>query len=133
PVMIDGKRQVQTVAQPFDAPLVQTSTAQQAYGLVLQSVGAILPRRDAVDARIVDSVRRRTGTIIDSQQQVGGWPELRSAQPPKDSDGDGMPDDWERSHGLNPSDPADAVGDNDGDGYTNLEEYLNNTNPRRPN
>jgi hypothetical protein len=44
---------------------------------------------------------------------------------PVDSDHDGIPDEWEKAHGLNPNDPADANGDVNGDGYTNLEKYLN--------
>jgi hypothetical protein len=44
---------------------------------------------------------------------------------PRDSDGDGMPDEWERQHGLNPNNPADGALDKNGDGYTNVEEYLN--------
>ncbi len=133
PVMIDGKRQVQTVAQPFEASLVRTSSAQDAYEAVLATVGASLPRRDSVDARIVNEVRQRKGSIIDSQQQVGGWPELKSSTAPKDSDNDGMPDDWEQRHGLNPRDPSDAAGDRNNDGYTNLEEYLNSLqNRERP-
>ena len=88
-----------------------------------------MPRRDSVDAKIVDEVRRGKGSIIDTQQQVGGWPELKQATPPADSDNDGMPDAWERRHGLNPTDPSDGSADKDKDGYTNLEEYLNNTDP----
>jgi pectate lyase len=125
PVIIEGKRQVQTVAAPFNAPSVKTGSAQGAYEVVLRLVGASLPQRDAIDARIVDEVRQRKGAIIDSQEQVGGWPALDSKAAPLDSDADGMPDSWERRHGLNPHDPADGAGDKDGDGYTNLEEYLN--------
>jgi hypothetical protein len=48
---------------------------------------------------------------------------------PKDTDQDGMPDEWESKNGLDPSDPADRNGDLDKDGYTNLEEYMNSLVP----
>jgi pectate lyase len=131
PVTIDGKRQVQTVEDAFMAQPVKTTSALEAYGSVLSNVGASLPHRDSVDVRVIDEVRRRGGGIIDSQQQVGGWPELNSTVPPPDSDADGMPDIWERRHGLNPHDPGDGSADKDKDGYTNLEEFLNNTNPTK--
>jgi pectate lyase len=91
---------------------------------VLAGAGATLPRRDAVDARIVTEVRRRSGAIIDSPDQAGGYPSYRGGFPPPDADADGMPDDWERAAGLDPEDPADALHDRDGDGYTSLEDYL---------
>jgi hypothetical protein len=122
-VEIDGVRQVRVVDKPFEAAPVKTLSAKEAFGTVLPTVGASLPVRDAVDARIVDEVRQRKGSIIDSQTQVGGWPQYRQAQPPQDSDNDGIPDAWEIAHGLNPNDPADAKLDRDG--YTNIEEYLN--------
>jgi len=125
PVLINDKRQVQTVTEPFSSLPVTTVSARSAYEAVLRNVGASLPRRDSVDARIVAEVRRRKGSIIDSQTQVGGWPELKSKAAPIDSDEDGMPDSWERQHGLNPHDARDGAGDKDSDGYTNLEEYLN--------
>jgi hypothetical protein len=131
PVMIDGKRQVQTVAEPFAVAPVKTVPAAAAVELVLASVGASLPVRDPVDARIVNEVRSHGGHIINSQTEVGGWPRLASGTPPVDSDHDGMPDDWEIQHGLNPHDPSDAALDNDHDGYTNLEEYLNGTDPNQ--
>jgi pectate lyase len=124
PVTINGKRQVETVSAPFSALPVTTESAQRAYEAVLRTVGASLPRRDAVDARIVNEVRLRKGSIIDSQEQVGGWPALSSKAPPH-SDSDGMPDSWERRHGLNPRDAADGTSDRNKDGYTNIEEYLN--------
>lgn len=99
-------------------------TAAEAECLVLARVGAG-PVRDAVDARIIAGVRARTGRIIDSQTRVGGWPEPESGAPWADDDGDGMPDDWERAEGLDPADAADGGADRDGDGYTNLEDWLN--------
>ena len=51
------------------------------------------------------------------------WPEFKSKPAP--SDRDGMPDQWEKNHGLNPDDASDGNRDRDNDGYTNLEEYLN--------
>ncbi len=122
---MDGIKQVQIVDKPFAAAPVKTLPAAEALEAVLATVGASLPVRDAVDARIVDHVRQRQGAIIDSQTQVGGWPQYRPLPPPPDSDRDGMPDVWEIAHGLNPADPSDNSKDRDGDGYTNIEEYLN--------
>ena len=98
--------------------------------LILDGVGATLPRRDACDLRLIREVKERKGRIIDHPKQVGGWPALKSVTPPPDADGDGMPDAWEKAHWLNPGDAADGNGDADGDGYTNVEEYLNGTPPR---
>ena len=114
---------------------VETQSAEQAYYLVLANVGAVLPKRDSIDIRIIEEVKTGTATyggiwgagsgIIDSQTQVGGYPMLRSTPAPKDTDHDGMPDEWEIAHGLDLSNPADCNDDRNGDGYTNLEEYLN--------
>ncbi|MCS7033128.1 MAG: hypothetical protein NZ561_03930 [Phycisphaerae bacterium] len=112
------------VDQPFETPLVQTDPAERAFQRVLRSAGATLPRRDAVDRRIVAEVTDRIGRIIDSQAEVGGWPELQSAPAPPDADHDGMPDDWETARGLDPNDPADGRAVTPA-GYTNLEHYLN--------
>ncbi|MHC4324198.1 MAG: pectate lyase family protein [Planctomycetota bacterium] len=109
---------------PIPVPAVKTDDAITAYKRVLAEAGALLPKRDAVDERIVDEVRNDAGKIIDDEQQVGGWPELKSTRPAKDSDRDGMPDDWEKQHRFDPDDPADGNKDSDADGYTNLEEYL---------
>ncbi|HWP40184.1 MAG TPA: hypothetical protein VNL70_04615, partial [Tepidisphaeraceae bacterium] len=117
------------VDRPFDFPPVKTDPATVAMKRVLAEAGATLPRRDAVDARIVSDVIHGTGRHIDSQSQVGGWPELKSAPAPPDADDDGMPDAWEQAHNFNPSDASDNNLDADGDGYTNLEECLNMTNP----
>ena len=62
--------------------------------------------------------------IITDPRQMGGYPEYKG-KPYKDSDGDGMPDEWEKAHGLNPNDASDANKDCTGDGYTNIEKYIN--------
>ena len=63
--------------------------------------------------------------IITDPRQMGGYPEYSKWKPWKDTDGDGMPDEWEIENGLNPNDPSDAVKDCTGDGYTNIEKYIN--------
>src|SRR5262249_16481986 len=87
----------------------------------------------AVDVRVIESVRTGRPSfkdgIIDDPADVGGWPEYSGGPAPADSDGDGMPDAWEKSHGLDPNDRADASKDADRDGYTSIEEYLNGTGP----
>jgi pectate lyase len=115
--------------RPFPVAAVATQPAAESFEALLQSCGAVLPRRDGVDERVIDQVRHGTGKIINSQQDVGGWPELSSAAPPTDADMDGMPDDWERTRGLDPSDAADQSQDRNKDGYTNLEDFLNDTVP----
>jgi hypothetical protein len=122
--------------KPFPWAPVRTQAAEEAYKSVLASVGAVLPKRDSVDTRIIEEVRTGTATfkgrgktgpgIIDSQTDVGGWPVLKSAPAPVDNDHDGMADDWELANGLDPTNPEDRNGDFNGDGYTNLEKYLNN-------
>jgi hypothetical protein len=101
-----------------------TDNAAEAFARVLDRAGASHPR-DAADERLVSGVRNRTHRMIDSQEQVGGWPLLTGDQPLPDTDRDGMPDDWERTHSLDPANPADGNADRNADGYTNLEEYLN--------
>jgi hypothetical protein len=116
-------------SEPFETGLIATQEAPDGYRAVLEAGGASLPRRDAVDRRIVEDVLNGTGRIIKSQSEVGGWPEMQSIPAPPDSDGDGMPDAWEQQHGLNPNDGADGPQDSDGDGYTNVEDYLNGLVP----
>ncbi len=110
---------------PFSTDSVLTDSPQTAFTRVLADAGATLPERDAVDERVVQSIINRTGTIIDDESAVGGWPFLAAGTPPPDTDSDGMPDSWETERGLDSSDPANRNGDRNFDGYTNLEEYLN--------
>jgi len=105
-----------------------THSAEEARRLVLAHAGASLVR-DAVDRRLMNDIINRTGKLLDSQDEVGGWPELKSTPAPKDTDRDGMPDTWEKANRLNPKNPADRNGDADRDGYTKLEEYLNGLCP----
>lgn len=118
------------VPKPFPAPPIKTDAPEAAFEKVLAGAGATFPHRDAVDARILQDVRTGKGRIIDSQEEVGGWPGLKSLAAPKDSDNDGMPDEWESRFGCNPSDASDGSQDLDADGYTNLEEFLNSSNPK---
>lgn len=121
--------------EPLDAPALTPHTAYEAFEYVLNHSGASLPKRDALDTRIVHETLTGTaqyggnyGTaagIIDSQQTVGGWVTLESTTPPEDSDNDGMPDAWEDNMGLDKNNPDDRNGDITGNGYTNLEDYLN--------
>jgi pectate lyase len=120
--MANTQRGFTRLEEPLEAPPVPTVDAHTACEQVLARSGAW--PRDAVDARVVEQVRGGTGRIIDSPDDVGGWPTYASVEPPLDSDGDGMPDAWETERGLDPGDPADAHSDRTGDGYTNLEEYL---------
>jgi hypothetical protein len=111
---------------------VAVQPAAVARELVLKHAGAGAPKRDAVDERIVRSVREGTGKVVDSQKEVGGWPEYAGGAAPADSDGDGMPDAWEAKRGLNPADPRDGAA-MVRSGYTCIEEYLNSliTTPQR--
>jgi hypothetical protein len=150
------------VNEPFAHAPLPIQPAQAAYAYDLANAGATLPHRDAIDARVMKMVRtgkvsakagpdaaadfshvgynqrfineileRIPNGIITSPSQVGGYPAYRGT-PYRDSDGDGMPDDWETAHGLNPNDASDAGGDLNGDGYSNIEDFINGLDPRGP-
>jgi hypothetical protein len=68
---------------------------------------------------------------VTNPSEVGGWPKYEGTPYP-DSDHDGLPDEWESAHGLNPKDAADATTDLNGDGYTNIEDFINGLDPRAP-
>ena len=130
---------------PWPSMPIPQQTASEAYELVLQQAGATLPKRDEIDQRIISETEGMFATyegqsykqshkvanqsticgIIDSQNDVGGWPFLKSSNAPLDSDHDGMPDTWEDKHQLDKNNPEDRNTINH-DGYTMLEVYLNN-------
>jgi hypothetical protein len=121
---------------PFFEPYVRTHSAAEVYTNVLADVGCNLPALDDHDRRVIEEVRQgtfkyrgsKTGLpgLPDAQEDVGGWDDYPEAHRAAtwDTDRDGMPDDWEKKAGLDPANPADGNQDRDGDGYTNLEEYL---------
>ncbi len=120
----DGDRPSYRLSARPDWAEAATQTPDQAQAAVLAAVGAS-KMRDAVDLRVIAGVADRSGRIIDRAADVGGWPDLEPGTPWVDGDGDGMPDAWEATRGLDPADPTDGVADADVDGFTNLEDWLN--------
>jgi len=125
-------RETVLVQAPFLAPQVATDQTDAVLARVLADAGATKPARDSADARLMHEIETGTGRIIDSQDDVGGWPVLDAGVPAEDADLDGMADEWERANSLNPGDATDNIADADTDGYTNIEELLNATDPRTP-
>lgn len=146
----EGYTELMKWNEPFPMPQFPIMSAKESYDFVLQHAGATLPKRDIVDERVIEEVKtgknyyvkglnpdefyqfeyRRlpkdsyTKGIITDIKQVGGYPEYKG-KPYVDTDKDGMPDKWEKANGLNPKDPSDALKDITGDGYTNIEKYIN--------
>lgn len=119
---------------PWEAMAIRQQSPKEAYLAVLANAGCSLPRLDSIDTRIVEEVRTGKAAygkngIIDSPKDVGGWPELKTGTASTDADKDGMPDEWEKKYGFDANNADDSSADKDGDGYTNVEEYLNGTNP----
>jgi pectate lyase len=124
---VNANRSLQS-ATPFAAPPIPLQSAEEAFASVLKNAGAILPKRDSVDARAVSDAQNGSGHIINSEKDVGGWPAYASGTPPLDSTHDGIPDDWKRAHGL-PLDASNVANRITSDGYTELESYLNSLVP----
>ena len=117
---------------------VTTHSADLAYEKVLQYAGASLNRDEYDNMMIADTRDGKASCIvagigkgfINSQDEITyadgstGFPALASLPPLADTDGDGMPDDWELANGLNPNETADGA-ETAENGYTNLENYLN--------
>jgi hypothetical protein len=129
-----GEEEISKAKSAFkiSAPLTEQS-AKDAYEDVLKHCGAVLPRRDAVDTRVINETQTGTATgmgafgkagIIDSPTAVGGWGKFKNGIAPLDTDEDGMPDEWERKNKLNPNDASDR-NKIAADGFSMLEKYLN--------
>ncbi len=121
-------------SEVFSGSNINLVDAQVAYADVLSNSGAITPARDLVDQRIINDVINRSGNIINSQNEVGGWPDFIGTEYPLDTDNDGMPDDWELAHGIDPLDSSDANNyyKRSPGGYTWIEEYVNSLIPLLP-
>jgi hypothetical protein len=121
------------LSEPFCEPHVTTHSVDELLENVLGDVGANHAGLDRVDQRVIENVRQRSASfrgsrtglpgIIDSQADVGGWPDLQTATPPLDSDHDGLPDAWELTHGLDPQSPDQNTRLQTG-AVTALEVYL---------
>lgn len=117
----------------YDLYRTPTESAEEAYQHVLDRAGTI--NRDQTELRIVNEVRNKQAQykgitlnkagFIDSPDDAEGWPTYAAATPVVDNDHDGMADDWEVAHGLNPADPEDGKHVASAEGYTALEVYLN--------
>ena len=130
-----------TVSAPFFPSYATIHSATAAYKQVLSDVGCNLPQIDARDTRIIGETIAGTFTyrgsvsnspgLPDTTADVGGWEDYGNETRPAgfDTDNDGMPDWWETIKGTNPASTAgdfsESNADLDGDGYTNLEDYLN--------
>jgi hypothetical protein len=141
--------------EPFPMPPMTIQPAKDAYESVLADAGATLPHRDPVDVRVIEEVR--TGQtwgmgqqipmepmkglaknnigvagngIITDIKQVGGYPDYKG-EPVTYSQHDGIPDWWKKKHGLDVNDPHVASKDSNGDGYTNIEKYLDGIDPAK--
>lgn len=112
----------------YTAPQVTTDSPTLAYKRILSSCGATPWQRDEIDSLLMSDLRTETRRIIERESDLpvtnSGFGTLAGGTLPTDTDQDGMPDYWETAMGLSTS-TADNNGDPDGDGYTNLETYLN--------
>jgi hypothetical protein len=118
-------------ANSTDTASMPTTSAADSYTTVLANAGCWPNKRDQVDSLVVADLKSlgKSGQLWTTQTATGlgnsGYGTLAGGTAPVDTDKDGMPDAWETKYGLNPNDPADATGDFDKTGYTNIEKYIN--------
>ncbi len=143
------------VDKPFPMPPMTMTPAKEAFDAVLAKAGDTLPRRDAVDERVIAEVRtgkvwsegreitpppmkglaqnnigRAGNGIITDPAQVGGYPEYKG-EPIKDLGPDGIPLSWKKKYGLDVNDASLAQKDLQGDGYTVMDKYLGGLDPTK--
>ena len=118
----EGRRYL--ASEPFQPLMVAALPPEAALDHVLANAGATAPRRDDLDRQVVEDVVKRTGHVVSDPADAGGWSVLRPGPVPLDTDDDGMPDAWETAHGSDPR-VFDAWQDVDGNGWADLEDYLN--------
>lgn len=127
----DAEKAAMISPKPIGELPAKLQTAREAMESTLAEAGATLPARDAVDLRIVNDVRNGAGKVIEKETDLPAdqcWPDYRSLPAPADTDGDGLPDFWEKQFGLDPNDAKDSAKISAG-GYANIEHYFNNTDP----
>jgi hypothetical protein len=138
--------------EPYRVAAVTTYPAGELEERLLPTVGASRPVRDATDAHWIEGLKTRTGKPVFWEDHSGEWasynpgsnalanydarkladwpaPVAAGEERIEDADADGLPDAWEKANGLDAGDASDASADGDKDGYTNLEEFINGTNP----
>ncbi|MGI8384288.1 Ig-like domain-containing protein [Robertmurraya sp. P23] len=106
---------------------LRTTSAEQAYKEVLEKAGATYPKRDALDARIINEVKNDSGRFVNRHEEVGGLPYAETIYWSEnfDKDQDGISDDWELKNGLDPNNANDSKAlSADHSGYTNIEKYV---------
>jgi len=123
--------------EPVCEPSVEAVDARSILEPILETVGASLPVRDPVDRRIVSNVVERRGGFRNGEGRPApnpDWPELANGPPADDIDADGMPDSWEMEKfaSLDRGNADDSSSDADGDGWTDLEEWLDEADPNQP-
>jgi len=131
----DDDKKNTVMAAPFSTVELPAQPASEAYRAVLERAGAVLPERDTMDRRIINDVKHRTGALIDVQghyphgtpyeKTVTAWPFLKQVPAPRDTDNDGLPDEWEKAHHLAPDDRRDAEAFTLDKNYSNIEVYIN--------
>lgn len=113
----------------YDVP---RETALDTYNSILDTVGASIPKRDAIDAKVITDIKNGTGHIINSPKEVGGYiisePVYRRFE---------IPQDWKEKNGMGNSSESDIVAEGKWKGYTWIEAYVYNMdemsgNPTNP-